>query len=105
MDRWPWRLAFSVVLVGLVYLAFAVVAHLVDPRWPPLAFGSVRTAVGILCWPGGWIGAVLVVTRMNPFPSDWTYLSIWMWSVCTYVALVFALASLYARVVRRGRTE
>lgn len=95
IDSWPRRLAFSIVLVCLTYCAFAVVAHLVDPRWPPLAMGRVRTAVAILCWPGSWIGAVLVVTGMNPFPRGWTYFSIWMWSVCTYVGLVFGLTSLW----------
>ena len=95
IDRWAQRLILSIVLVGLVYLAFAVVAHLVDPRWPPLAFGKVRTAVEVLTWPGSWIGSVLVVTGMNPFPAGWAYISIWTWSGCAYTVLVFAVLSLF----------
>jgi hypothetical protein len=96
----PWRrrLVLSVAIVSAVYLGFAVVAHIVDPRWPPLAFGGVRTGVRILTWPGGWIGAVLVVSHMNPFPRGWTYFSIWAWSVSAYIVLVFAVLTVGARI-------
>ena len=78
IDGWVTRLLLSIAIVGLLFFSFALVAHLVDPRWPPLAYGGVRTAVRILTWPGTWIGASLVVTRMNPFPPGWGYASIWI---------------------------
>ena len=89
----PWRsrLVLSIATVAAAYLAFAIVAHVVDPRWPPQAFGWIRPGVMMLTWPGAWIGSVLVVSDMNPFPRGWAYFSIWFWSVIAYTALVFAM--------------
>lgn len=105
IDRWPLRLALSLAMVGSVYLVFATVAHLVDPRWPPHAFGNVRTAATILTWPGVRIGTVLVLTGMNPFPAGWAYISIWTWSACAYTVLVFAVLSLFAWLRASGRAQ
>ena len=89
----PWRsrLVLSIATVAAAYLAFAIVAHVVDPRWPPQAFGWIRPGVMMLTWPGAWIDSVLVVSDMNPFPRGWAYFSIWLWSVIAYTALVFAM--------------
>ena len=36
----PWRprLVLSIATVATAYLVFAIVAHVVDPRWPPQAY-------------------------------------------------------------------
>ena len=104
INRWWQRLVLSIALVSLVYLAFGIVAHLTDPRWPPLAFGEVRTTVAILTWPGAWILAILVVVGMNPFPPGAAYLSIWGMSICAYVLLLFLGMSLGAWIRRRRST-
>jgi hypothetical protein len=94
------RLALSLSVVVLAYLAFGVWAHLTDPRWPPLAFGTVRQAVELLTWPGVRIGTVLVLTGTNPFPSGATYLSIWGLSMGAYVLLLFGGLSVAASLLR-----
>jgi hypothetical protein len=97
-NGWFRRLVVAFTLVGLIFVCFAVVAHSYDPRWPPVAVGPVRTAVSLLTWPGTWIGSVLVVTRVNPFPAGWAYVDIWAWSVCGYALLVFVAMTLVSRM-------
>ena len=101
IGRWWPRFRLSVAIVLLVYSIFAVAAHVYDPRWPPQAFGEVRTAARILIWPGAWIGALLVVTRLNPFPAGATYLSTWVLSAAAYTLGLFGVLSVAAAI--RGK--